>query len=145
MPPTAVTRRIRAREKLAKAITGRYSDELLAPAGCILEIVTDTESPLQVAERVTEHSPRLVVVSHLPPEGLTPARYLVRRLRAQFAELPIVVGRWGETGGSAAAAERLTGVGATDVVFTLADARDRILKAVLPRPEAAVVTMTGSK
>ena len=124
------------------ALVLRMLGQLLTPAGCTLEIVSDTESPPQVAERVAEHSPRLVVVSHLPPEGLTLARYLVRRLRAQFADMPIVVGRWGETGGSAAAAERLTGVGASHVVFTLADARDRVLKAILPRPEAAVM-MTG--
>lgn len=116
----------------------RMLGQLLAPSGCLLEVLTDPESPLQIAERLTEHSPKLVVVSHLPPEGLTLARYLVKRLRAQFAELPIVVGRWGETGGSAAAAERLTVVGATQVVFTLADARDRVLKAAgIPVPEPA--------
>jgi hypothetical protein len=80
-----------------------------------------------------------VVVSHLPPMGLTLARYLVRRLRSQFAELPIVVGRWGETDGSASAAERLVGVGASRVVFTLADARARILSAVVPEPTKEAV------
>jgi predicted PurR-regulated permease PerM len=120
------------------ALVLRMLGQLLAPTGCTLEIVTDTESPLQVAERLADQSPRLVVVSHLPPEGLTRARYLVQRLRARFAELPIVVGRWGETGGAASAAERLVGIGASYVVFTLADARERILKRALSgrRPEA---------
>src|SRR4051794_24935039 len=90
-------------------------------------IVTDTESPMQVAERVAEQSPGLVVVSHLPPDGLTSARYLVRRLRAQSPDLSIVVGRWGETGGGASAADRLIGLGASHVVFNLAEARARIL------------------
>ena len=54
------------------------------------------------------------------------ARYQVRRLRARFAGLPILVGRWGEAG-SDAASEGLSGVGATHVAFTLADARDQIL------------------
>jgi hypothetical protein len=45
------------------------------------------------------------------------------------------VGRWGESGGAAAAAERLTGVGASHVVFTLAEARERVLKLSLPQPE----------
>ena len=61
------------------------------------------------------------------------------RLKAGFADLPIVVGRWGESGGGASVAERLTGVGATHVLFTLADARDRILKTVLPQSEVASV------
>jgi hypothetical protein len=88
---------------------------------------------------VAERSPRLVVVSHLPPEGLTATRYLVRRLRAQFTELSIVVGRWGETGGAASAADRLMGIGASHVVFTLAEARDRVLSLTASeRPPEAV-------
>lgn len=127
------------------ALVLRMLDQLLAPSGCRLEVITDTDSSLQVLERVAEQAPRLVVVSHLPPMGLTLARYLVRRLRSQFAELPIVVGRWGETEGSASAAERLVGVGASRVVFTLADARARILSAVVPEPtrEAAASARAG--
>ena len=67
------------------------------------------------------------------------ARYLVRRLRAQFAELPIVVGHWGETAGSAAAAEQLIGIGASRVVFTLADARAHIAGEVVPEPGKAAL------
>jgi hypothetical protein len=110
----------------ADALVLRMLGQLLAPSGCALEVVTDTESPLQVAELVAERSPRLVVVSHLPPEGMTSTRYLVRRLRAQSTTLSIVVGHWGETGG-ASAADRLTGLGASHVVFTLAAALERIL------------------
>lgn len=117
----------------------RMLGQLLAPSGCILETIADADSSLQVAERVAEHSPTLVVVSHLPPAGLTLARYLVRRLRAQFAELPIVVGHWGETTGSAAAAQQLIGIGASRVVFTLADARAHILAEVAPEPRDAAL------
>ena len=81
---------------------------------------------MQLAERVAEVSPAMVILSHLPPEPLAQARYQVRRLRARFAALPIVVGRWGEAG-SDAASEGLSGVGPTHVAFTLADARDQIL------------------
>jgi hypothetical protein len=121
----------------------RMLGQLLAPSGYILEIIADADSSLQVAERVAEHSPALVVVSHLPPAGLTLARYLVRRLRAQFAELPIVVGHWGETAGSAAAAEQLTGIGASRVVFTLADARAHIAGEVVPKPGKAAPALPG--
>ncbi len=122
------------------ALVLRMLGQVLAPASFHLEIIADADSSLQMSERVAEHAPGLVVVSHLPPEGLTTARYLVRRLRAQFSELPIIVGRWGESGGAAAAAERLTVMGATDVVFTLADARDRILKTASTR----ATTTTGA-
>jgi predicted PurR-regulated permease PerM len=126
-------------EDRSDALVLRMLGQLLASSGCVMEIITDTESSLQVVERVAEHSPALVVVSHLPPEGLRLARYLVRRLRAQFAELPIVVGRWGETNGSASAVEKLVEVGASRVVLTLADARARILNVVVPEQKREVL------
>jgi predicted PurR-regulated permease PerM len=119
-------------EDTSDALVLRMLGQLLPPASCTLEIITETGSSLQLAHRVEEEAPGLIILSHLPPEGLTMTRYLVRRLRAQFADLPIVVGRWGETGGAAAVADRLVGIGARRVVFTLADARDRILAYLTP-------------
>jgi hypothetical protein len=107
--------------------------QLLVPSGCTLEILTDVESPLQVAEQVAERQPRLVIFSHVPPEGLYQARYLVRRVRAHCEGLPLVIGRWGEIPGATSAAERLAGAGASHVVFTLEDARSRILKTLFPQ------------
>lgn len=118
--------------------------QLIAASGCSLEIITDAESPLQVVEQVAERNPELVVVSHVPPEGLAQSRYLVSRLHAHAASLPVLVGRWDETGNTAAAAERLTKVGATQVVFTLADAREWILAKVLPAPESNLTSSSGT-
>jgi predicted PurR-regulated permease PerM len=120
----------------------RMLGQILAQSRCILEIVTDTDSSLQLLEQVAEHSPALVVVSHLPPAGSALTRYLVRRLRAQFAELPILVGHWGETTGSAPVAEQLMGLGASRVVFTLAEARARILDEFAPDRKRAAMPST---
>jgi len=109
----------------------RMLDQLLAGTGCAMTIRPAPESPLKLAGDVAEAKPDLVVLSHLPPAGFTNARYLVRRLRARFVDLPIVVGRWSETGDTAEAAERLTSVGASRVVFRLAEARDLILEKYL--------------
>jgi len=109
------------------ALVLRMLAQLLVPAGCTMEIVTDTESPLQVAEHVAGIAPALIVLSHLPPIGLTTARYMVRRLRARFNTMPIVVGRWAEAGDASTAVDRLKDVGATQVTLSLAEARDRIL------------------
>ena len=56
-------------------------------------------------------------------------------------ELPILVGRWGEAG-SDAASEGLSGVGATHVAFTLADARDQILARAASAVPATAATVT---
>jgi hypothetical protein len=101
---------------------------------------------MQLAERVAEVSPAMVILSHLPPEALAQARYQVRRLRSRFPGLSIVVGRWGETG-SDAASEGLSGVRATHVAFTLADARDQILAraaSAVPVTAATATVMTAT-
>src|SRR5262249_22783497 len=107
-----------AAEDTADMVVLKMRGQLL-PAGWHWGPIAGAESPLEVADRVAELDPKAVILSHLPPEGLNQARYLVRRLRARLEAPPLVVGRWGESGGAAAAAERLTGVGATHVVFTL--------------------------
>ena len=117
----------------------RMLGQLLSPSGCILEIISDTESSLQVAERVAEQSPKLVVVSHFSRKGLTLTRYLVRRLRARFADMPILVGRWGQRNDVASAEERLVAIGASRVVITLADARDRIRDLAIPQQKSKAV------
>lgn len=114
------------------ALTLRMLGQILDASKCTLVTIEGSGSPMLLAGRVAEVSPAMVILSHLPPEALAQARYQVRRLRAQFAELPIVVGRWGEDG-TDAASQGLSGVGATHVAFTLADARDQILRGPRPR------------
>jgi predicted PurR-regulated permease PerM/methylmalonyl-CoA mutase cobalamin-binding subunit len=115
------------------ALVLRMLGQILAASGCTMEIITRTESSLEVVERVADQSPGLVIISYLPPEGSAMVRYLVQRLRARFADLPIVVGRWGETAGSTNALERLTAIGASRVFTNLADARAHILAAVVAK------------
>jgi len=124
----------------ADALTLRMLGQILAPSKCTL--VNLEGAPMQLPERVAEVSPAMVILSHLPPEPLAQARYQVRRLRARFAALPIVVGRWGEAG-SDAASEGLSGVGPTHVAFSLADACDQILARVASAVPATVVPATA--
>ena len=126
------------------ALTLRMLGQILAPSKCTLVNIEGGGSPMQLAERVAEVSPAMVILSHLPPEALAQARYQVRRLRSRFAGLAILVGRWGEAG-SDAASQGLSGVGATHVAFTLADARDQILaKAASGFPLTAAPAMTAT-
>jgi hypothetical protein len=112
------------------ALVLRMLGQLLAAEHVSLEILVDTGLLMQVTEAVGERDPRMVVVSNLPAEGVTMARYLVRRVKARYAELPVVLGLWGESGDAAPAAVKLAGNEASRVVFTLAEARDRILQLI---------------
>lgn len=127
----------------ADTVVLRMLAQLLETAGHTLEVVTDVLTPMQLADQVKDRSPALVVLSHLPPEGLTSARYQVRRLRARFADLPIVVGRWGATGKAAAASEGLTEMGASDVALSLAEARDLIIARLSPSHASAAGEPSG--
>lgn len=119
------------------ALTLRMLGQILAPLNCTLMTLEGAGSPMLLADRVAAVSPPMVILSHLPPEALAQARYQVRRLRARFAGLPILVGRWGEAD-SDAAMQGLSGVGATHVAFTLAAARDQILASSSTAPSAGV-------
>ncbi|MGO9923233.1 MAG: hypothetical protein ACLQIB_52115 [Isosphaeraceae bacterium] len=137
LPPFAVA--AVAASGTSDALTLRMLGQLLAPSKCTLVNLEGAGSPIQLADRVAEVSPAMVILSHLPPEALAQARYQVRRLRARFAGLPILVGRWGEAG-SDAASQGLSGVGGTHVAFTLADARDQILARAASAVPVTVVT-----
>jgi predicted PurR-regulated permease PerM len=113
---------------VADELVLRMLAQVIEPAGVDLEIVNDTASPLRLSEILTDHGPALIILSHVPPGGLTSARYLVKRLRARLGEVSILVGRWGAGGDMERIVEKLTGVGATHVAFSLAEARERIFE-----------------
>jgi hypothetical protein len=121
-----------AAEDAADAVVLKMLAQTLKGSGLSMEVLTEPGTPMQLADRVAALDPPMVVLSHLPPEGLTTARYQVRRLRARFADLPIVVGRWGASGNTDSAADRLSKAGASHVVLSLAEARDLIASRLAP-------------
>jgi predicted PurR-regulated permease PerM len=116
---------------------------LLEPSKIPLTIVDQVESPLKVLDRIKAEEPDVVLISHLPPDGLTAARYLVRRIRASHPRLPILVGRWDEARDAEAAAQRLTSAGATAMLGSLAEARDSLVNLCRKQDEPAR-EMTGA-
>jgi predicted PurR-regulated permease PerM len=84
----------------------------------------------EVVSAIEKDSPALVIVVSLPPGGLAQARYLSKRLRARFADLPILVGRWGLTENQEEVRKRLLASGATDVSFTLDSCRTQVVTIV---------------
>jgi predicted PurR-regulated permease PerM len=121
------------------ALVLKMLHQLMATSGVPLDAIETVETPLHVVSRVETEMPAMILISHLPPDGLTATRYLVRRIRARYPKLPILVGRWGERGDVEGAADRLTDAGATSVFSTLAETRDRLIEASKPPAEARVV------
>jgi len=105
--------------------------------GVRLDVVDPGLLAAEVVQRVGELEPRVVVVAMVAPGGLPQARYLLKRLRAHFPELPLVAARWGPRAGLDEESAALREAGATEVATTLREARDRIAQYRLVRAEPA--------
>ena len=104
---------------------------MLATAGVTIETVSAEALTAEVVAAVEQARPACLCVAALPPGGLAHTRYLIKRLRARFTDVCIVVGRWGVDGEGAHDAAPLTAAGATRVGMTLRETHDHILE-VLP-------------
>jgi predicted PurR-regulated permease PerM len=104
-----------------------------------IEIDTAPASLLaaEVVERVAVSQPGVVIVATVAPGGVSQARYVIKRLRARFAELPLVAVRWGPPDGVAEAREQLLAAGATEFAGTLREAREQALQYRRVRAEPA--------
>jgi predicted PurR-regulated permease PerM len=95
-----------------------------------LPIVLDTgESRLLASDliaRVAEHKYTVVCIADLPPSPPSKTRYLVRRLRAAFPDLRIVVGRWAPPELADDTMQPLVDAGATHVAATLLETRTQL-------------------
>ena len=110
------------------ALILRMLNLLLKPSGVRLTILSATGSPLRVSDKVEQLECGLIVMSHLPPLGLTRTRYLIKRLRARHPDIPMVVGFWDVKADPVQVAEQLRSSSAYHVALSVAAARTMILE-----------------
>jgi hypothetical protein len=70
----------------------------------------------------------VVCISVVAPSTVIHARFLCRKIRAQFPAMKILVGVWGAVDGMPAARQQLRDSGADEMVVSLADAVAHITK-----------------
>lgn len=99
---------------------------LLRPEGCQVEALSTKALPAEVEARIEREKPALLFVAIMPPGGLIQARYLCKRLRKRFADLPIVVGYWGAARDFDRLLIRLRSAGASYVTTSLLQSRSQI-------------------
>jgi len=117
----------------ADALVLRMLNLLLKPSGVRLTTLSATGSPLHVSDKVEQLESGLIVMSHLPPLGLTRTRYLIKRLRARHPDIPMVVGFWDAKADPVRVAEQLRSSSAYHVALSVAAARTMILERVVPK------------
>ena len=108
------------------ALVLRMLDLLLKPTGVQMTLGDLAASPLEAVERISAEDPDLVLISHLPPDGLTATRYLTRRIRARFPKLQIAVARWDHDSVGENVTKALTAAGANRIFNSLVEAREFI-------------------
>jgi hypothetical protein len=91
-----------------------------------VEVASTKMLPSEMEARIEEESPALVFIAVLPPGGLVQAEYLCKRLRKRFADLPIVVGYWGEARDFDGLLVRLRSAGAGYLTTSLLQSRSQI-------------------
>jgi predicted PurR-regulated permease PerM len=63
-----------------------------------------------------DEPPNAIVISALPPDAVVHARHACKRIRGQFAEVPLLVGLWQAQGDLQKSSQRLEPVGCTRLV-----------------------------
>ena len=119
-------------ETAVRLLAGR-----LAVDGVEVDPVPSSLLAAEVVERVAVFEPAVTLVATVAPGGLSQARYLIKRLRARYPELPIVAVRWGPPDGRDEARAQLTAAGANEFAATLREARERVLQYRQLRTEPA--------
>jgi predicted PurR-regulated permease PerM len=95
----------------------------LDPGRFTMEVASPDLLASEGIELVEARAPAAVVIGALAGAGhALHLRYLCKRLRARFPDLPIVVGWWGADGGDEAARDAMVAAGADRVTVTLGDA-----------------------
>jgi predicted PurR-regulated permease PerM len=93
---------------------------------CRTEVLSSEMLTAEVVARAQEEGPALICIGSLPAGGLAQARYLCKRLRAQFPDVKIVVGRWGQAENVEKTQDRLRASGADLVATSLLESREQV-------------------
>ncbi|MCI0464444.1 MAG: AI-2E family transporter, partial [Gemmataceae bacterium] len=100
--------------------------QMLQARGCRLEVAPVGVLWSELGERVEQERPALVCVGSLAPGGLALTRSLLKRLRARFPELRVVVARLGPAEEPEKERKLLQDAGADHATLTLLETRDRV-------------------
>jgi len=110
----------------ADALAAQLLARVLAPADFSTEVLGSATLKGEMLEHVGQSRPDVIFISAMPPAALVHARYLCQKLRSRFDSVPIMVGLWDAQGDLQKAIDRLSAVGANQVVTSAAAAVEEL-------------------
>jgi len=128
----------------AEELTVQMMEMVLRGTGCRVESVTTRILPVELEARIEREKIALLFISVIPPGGLPQCRYLCRRLRRRFPDLPIVVGYFGKAREFDKLLVQLRAAGASYVNTSIGQTRGQIL-AMLPTMATERVTTAAAE
>jgi hypothetical protein len=142
-PPPVPLPSLRAGLRVLVLPAGDEADELAASmlqqlvraCGGACETVPLAALTDGLVDVVRQHPADVVVISAVPPSAVGQARHVHKRLRARFADLPIVVGLWTRTSQLGDVRRRLDAGDRTVLVATLIDALRELAQVGSPAPQ----------
>jgi predicted PurR-regulated permease PerM len=93
------------------------------------QIISPDPAEMVAGDRGT----RALVISAVPPEAVTAARSICKRMRMENSDVPVFVGLWNAVGDLDRARQRLTAAGATQAVITFAECFALLEAAIAPQ------------
>ena len=99
---------------------------LLRSKGIEAEWVSADALAGELLDLVREKQPAVICISSMPPSAVNHAKYICKRLRTRFTELPILVGLWESSVDPAQSIDPLTTAGADRVVSAPAEGVSQI-------------------
>jgi predicted PurR-regulated permease PerM len=104
--------------------------QLLSPSKCAIEPVSSHALAGEVVTLAAEKRPGVLLIAAVAPGAAEQTRHLCKRLRARFPDMTILIGRWGDHGGSNGDRELFLDAGADAVGSSLRESRDQMLERV---------------
>lgn len=117
----------------ADEIALQMLQHVLDPRRFAVEFTTITRRTSTVVSLVEQTSPEIVCIGLVPPGGFAQTRYLCKRLRASFPDLPLVVGCWGGSHDDAEHLARLQLDSIAHTSTTLLETRNQIMQLQIGR------------
>jgi len=116
----------------ADEIAAMMLAQLLTTGESLVQSLSFTSTAAELVDLVERRKPDVVCISATPPAAMLHARYMRKRVRAQFPEVPVVVGLWNLEGDLSKAKRRVGGDTMTHIVATLAEAQGQVNLLIQP-------------
>jgi predicted PurR-regulated permease PerM len=116
----------------ADEVASHLFARLVEMEGMDAEAVSITVLKAEMLNLVDQAKPNAICISATPPAAIIHARYLCKRLRGRFGDVPIIVALWDAQGDLQKASARMMSAGANKVVTTATAAMGEVMHLLQP-------------